>query len=84
MGAAISLSWEQTPLGRLSSLLETALLETALLETALLETALLETALLETALLGAALNKVFVLFPPCLDFSLIHFYTFYEHVHKRE
>ena len=77
MGAAISLSWEQT-------LLETALLETALLETALLETALLETALLETALLGAALNKVFVLFPPCLDFSLIHFYTFYEHVHKRE
>ena len=83
MGAAISLSWEQTPLGRLS-LLETALLETALLETALLETALLETALLETALLGAALNKVFVLFPPCLDFSLIHFYTFYEHVHKRE
>ena len=65
---------------------EAALLETApaLLETALLETALLETALLETALLGAALNKVFVLFPPCLDFSLIHFYTFYEHVHKRE
>ena len=63
---------------------EAALLETALLETALLETALLETALLETALLGAALHKVFVLFPPCLDFSLIHFYTFYEHVHKRE
>ena len=62
----------------------TAFFEAALLEAALLETALLEAALLETALLGAALNKVFVLFPPCLDFSLIHFYTFYEHVHKRE
>ena len=74
MGAAISLSWEQTPLGRLS-LKQLSLKQLSLKQLS---------ALLETALLGAALNKVFVLFPPCLDFSLIHFYTFYEHVHKRE
>ena len=82
MGAAISLSWEQTPLGRLS-LKQLSLKQLSLKQLSLKQLSLKQLSLKQLSLEQPS-TKYFVLFPPCLDFSLIHFYTFYEHVHKRE